>query len=99
MHGNYGILNDNCKFIKAFQVQSHHHLSVHASLILDGETVLIESPIPTTWNRMAERRGRVRSLLVTSNVRSVLTFGKGASLCYGTSPADAYNYFHINSIV
>lgn len=49
---------------------------------------------------MAERRGRVRSLLVTSsNVRSVLTFGKGASLCYGTSPADAYNYFHINSIV
>lgn len=48
---------------------------------------------------MAERRGRVRSLLVTSHVRSVLTFGKGASLCYGTSPVDAYNYFHINCIV
>lgn len=68
MHGNYGILNDNCKFIKAFQVQSHHHLSVHASLILDGETVLIESPIPTiprlgtVWRREGAELGPCWSL-------------------------------------
>lgn len=47
MHGNYGILDDNYKFIKSFQARSHHHLSVHEFLVQDDKTVLIESPIPT----------------------------------------------------
>lgn len=47
MHGNYGIPDDNYKFIKNFQARSHHHLSVHEFLVLDGKTILIESPIIT----------------------------------------------------
>ncbi|KGB75345.1 hypothetical protein I307_04467 [Cryptococcus deuterogattii 99/473] len=123
MHGNYGILDDNYKFIKSFQARTHHHLSVHEFLVLDGKTVLIESPIPTIHDLKPYGGERGQTWILAGSFQEVdiesgavlfewnsldhvdptysalpLKGGRGTSVGYGTSTADAYNYFHINSI-
>ncbi|KAL0253606.1 hypothetical protein I308_100980 [Cryptococcus tetragattii IND107] len=123
MHGNYGILDDNYKFIKSFQARSHHHLSVHEFLVQDGKTVLIESPIPTIHDLKPYGGEKGQNWILAGSFQEVdietgsvlfewnsldhvdptysalpLKGGRGTSVGYGTSTADAYNYFHINSI-
>ncbi|CAI7564310.1 unnamed protein product [Penicillium crustosum] len=98
MYGDHVLLDEHYRTIKVVKPASHRLVSCHEFQVVNGESVLMETPVAVPINLKPFGGDASQSWIVSNGFQDSAFPLESEGVFKGTSSLDAWNYFHINSV-